>query len=302
MVNDAWHNAPPHPVFATLRRIDLRSSWYEVYQVAHETYAICEPKQFEEVFAFLLLGGERALLVDTGMGLEPILPIVRQLTLLPITVLNTHTHFDHIGGNWEFEHVLGFDTPQARAQQAGGERGQWAEQLQPQYLRGALPAGVDPATHVTRPFAFRGFVHDGSELALGGRAIEVLHAPGHSPDSIALFDRSNRLLLTADTFYEGPIYLNMRNSSLSDFARTTQRLAALAPNVDWLLPSHNAPRSSPAFLASLAAAAEQALQQTRGSANAVDPARNRYPDTMAGSAFREVAFDGFALWIKSLTV
>jgi glyoxylase-like metal-dependent hydrolase (beta-lactamase superfamily II) len=301
MVTDVWRSAPPHPVFAALQRIDVRSNWYEVYCVAPATYAICEPKQFEEVFAFVLLGDDRALLVDTGMGLEPIQPIVRQLTQLPVTVLNTHTHFDHIGGNWEFERVLCFDTPQARAQQAGGERELWAEQLQPKYLRGALPADVNPATHVTCPFAFSGFVRDGDVLALGGRAVEVIHAPGHSSDSIALFDRGHRLLLTADTFYEGPIYLNMRDSSLPDFAHTAHRLAALAPDVDWLLPSHNAPRSSPAFLAALAAAAEQAQRETQTGANPVNPTRNQYPDTMAEGAFREVAFDGFALWVKNLT-
>ncbi len=231
--------------------------WYAVYDLRPraDAFAICEPHHNEEVISFLLIGRERALLVDTGMGFVPIKPIVRRLTQLPITVLNTHSHFDHTGGNWEFDGVLTFDTPLARARQSDGERASWAGQLRADLFFRAPPAGLDPTTHTTRPYRIEAFVRDGESIDLGGRVFEVLHTPGHSADSIALLERGNRLLLTADTFYEGPIFLTNGDSDVADFARSTQRLAGLATEIDWLLPSHNAPLAPATYLAPLADAA-----------------------------------------------
>jgi glyoxylase-like metal-dependent hydrolase (beta-lactamase superfamily II) len=273
-----WRDAPPRPVFAGLKHIDDCGDWYAVYEVAPDTYALCEPRHEQEVISFLLTGATRALLVDTGMGVTPIRPVVERLTHLPVSVLNTHSHFDHIGGNWEFEEILGFDTPLARSRQEGGFQRTWAEQLQPGYVRGALPAGVDPATHSTRLFRYTGFVKEGDRIDLGARTLEIFHAPGHSSDSIAILDRGRRLLLTADTFYEGPIFLMLPDSGLPDLAATARKLAALTPHVNWLLPSHNAPRASPAFLPALSAAAESLL------------ARGARPGERA-------RFDGFSLWL-----
>jgi glyoxylase-like metal-dependent hydrolase (beta-lactamase superfamily II) len=72
-------------------------------------FAIYEPKQFEEVISYLILGERRALLFDTGLGVGKISTVVGRLTPLAVTVVNSHTHFDHVGGNAEFKDIWNHD-------------------------------------------------------------------------------------------------------------------------------------------------------------------------------------------------
>jgi glyoxylase-like metal-dependent hydrolase (beta-lactamase superfamily II) len=270
-----WRRDGLRPIFATLPRVSGCGDWFAVFDLGRDTFALCEPDHNEEVISFLLIGRERALLIDTGMGFVPIKPLAMRLTHLPISVLNTHTHFDHTGGNHEFDEIAAFETPLSRARQSDGERAAWAGQLTPEHVRGAWPAGVDPATFVTRPYRVTRWVSDGDVIDLGGRPLELLHTPGHSADSLSIVDHAQRQMLTADQFYEGPIYLTNQDSDVAAFTRSARRMASHAQRVDRLLPSHNTPIAAPGYLASLADAAEHvARSQTRGRA----------------------AFDGFEIW------
>jgi glyoxylase-like metal-dependent hydrolase (beta-lactamase superfamily II) len=260
-VTSDWRQAPQRAIFDTLTRIEGCGDWFAVYDLGRGAYALCEPDHYEEVISFLLIGAERALLVDTGMGFVPIRPIVERLTKLPVSVFNTHTHLDHTGGNYEFASVAAFDTPLARARQRDGERASWQSMLALADFRHAPPADVDLSSFSTRPYVIGAWVADGDCIDLGGRVLEVLHTPGHSADSIALLDRKNRMLLTADTFYEGPILLRNTDSDVAAFARSARRMAALMPDVDWLLPSHNAPLAPAWCLPRLADAAGRVARE-----------------------------------------
>ena len=192
-------------------RVDSSSDWFQVYDVAPGVFAISEPRQYEGVTSFLVVGSKRALLIDTGLGVAPIGDVVRGLTDRPVTVLNTHTHFDHAGGNGEFADVRNLDSPFSRASARGDvseaiaayARGSLAEER----ICGGLPKGVTSREYPLPTWQAAGFVTDGERLDLGGRALEVLRTPGHTPDSICLLDQENGLLFTGDTYYSGEIYL-----------------------------------------------------------------------------------------------
>ena len=96
----------PRAQYAGLERVEVADDWFEVYRVAPHVYAIHEPFQFQEVISYLILGQGGALMFDTGMGISRIRAVVEELTPLPVTVLNSHTHMDHVGGNAEFDRVL----------------------------------------------------------------------------------------------------------------------------------------------------------------------------------------------------
>lgn len=85
--------------------MQISDPWFEVYKVAPVTFAIYEPHQSEETISYLILGREKALLFDTGMGISDIRKVVEELTKLPVIVLNSHTHNDHVGGNWQFDTI-----------------------------------------------------------------------------------------------------------------------------------------------------------------------------------------------------
>jgi len=117
-----WCRALPRPEYRTLERVPVTDPWFEVYQVVPQVFAIYEPHQAEETISYLVLGEKQALLFDTGMGISDIRKVTSELTHLPIVVLNSHTHNDHVGGNWQFETVYGMDTDFTRADAKGSRQ------------------------------------------------------------------------------------------------------------------------------------------------------------------------------------
>lgn len=247
----AWCTNLPRTAYADLKRVDVETEWFEVWEAGTGVFAIYEPKQWQEVISYLVLGNERALLFDTGMGLSSISRITAQLTDLPVTVLNSHTHLDHIGGNAEFTSVLAMDTDFTRARTEGLENYRVRGELVPQALCDELPSGVTQDSYRTRPWAVTEAATDGQVIDLGGRELEILHIPGHTPDAIALLDADAGYLWTGDSFYEGPIWLFAPETDLDAYSTSVDRLASLAPDLTRLLPAHNSPVADPLRLIEL---------------------------------------------------
>jgi len=95
------------------------------------------------------------------------------------------------------------------------------------------------------------WVRDGEHIDLGGRELEVIFTPGHTPDSLSLLDRRRGLLFTGDTFYPGPIYLFTPETDFAAYAQSVARLAQLVAHIRLLLPGHNVPIAAPESLARL---------------------------------------------------
>jgi len=246
-----WCDSLPRPVYKTLERVPVRDDWFEVYRVAEGVFAISEPFQFQEVISYLVLGSKEALLFDTGMGMAPIAPVVKELTALPVTVLNSHTHFDHVGGNAEFARVLAMDTPYTRANTRGFAHEALKGEVAPEAFCRMPPAGFDAGAYRTRPWTATAFIKDGYRIDLGGRWLEVLHVPGHTPDAVAVLDAGGGLLLTGDTFYESTIWLVAPETDLAAYEASVDRLAALVPRLKKLLPAHNGAVAAPQRLLEL---------------------------------------------------
>jgi glyoxylase-like metal-dependent hydrolase (beta-lactamase superfamily II) len=255
-----WCAKLPRPDYAHLERVHAASTWFEVYRVDPGVYAIYEPHQWQEVISWLIVGSKRALLFDTGMGLEDIHAVVTSLTKLPIDVLNSHTHHDHVGDNWRFANILGVEDPFTQQNEAGYRHAEVAGEVKAESFCRAIPANIDTATYRVPRFHIGTVIHDGSRIELGDRTLEVLRIPGRAPDAIALFDRAHGLLFTGDTFYEGPIYVFGKGADLAAFSRSTTRLAALAPELRKVLASHNVAVSDPAVLVKLRDAADAVLR------------------------------------------
>jgi glyoxylase-like metal-dependent hydrolase (beta-lactamase superfamily II) len=248
-----WCRALPRPEYKALERVPITDPWFEVYKPAPGVFAIYEPHQAEETIGYLIVGQKRALLFDTGMGISDIKKVTAKLTKLPIIVLNSHTHDDHVGGNWQFDTVYGMDTDFTRTNAKGSREDAQAE-ITPDQICGSLPQGFDPKAYVTRPWKITAYMHDGERFDLGGQTIEVIATPGHTPDAISLIDRANGLLFTGDTYYPAPIWLFRPETDLDAYAASIRRLAALAPQVKLVLGAHNIPVAQPSVLAQLVTA------------------------------------------------
>jgi len=245
-----WCRPLPRPEYKSLERVPTTDPWFEVYKAAPGVFAIYEPHQSEETISYLILGKERALLFDTGMGISDIRKLTRELTPLPVIVLNSHTHNDHVGGNWQFDTIYGMDTEFTR-QNARGSTADAQEEIAPDQICGELPKGFDSKSYRTKPWKIAKYLHDGEAIDLGGRTIGVLSTPGHTPDAICLFDRANGLLFTGDTYYPAPIWLYRPETDLAAYKNSIARLAALAPQVKTVLGAHNIPVAAPSVLPKL---------------------------------------------------
>jgi glyoxylase-like metal-dependent hydrolase (beta-lactamase superfamily II) len=244
-----WCRKLPRPAYKKLERVKVSDPWFEVYRIRPGVFAIYEPQQSEEVISYLIIGRRRALLFDTGMGISDIRAVAEGLTSLPIIILNSHTHNDHIGDNWRFSEsqIYGMDTAFTRMNARGSKQDAQAE-IAASELCAPLPAGFDAKAYSTRAFRIGHWLHDGDKIDLGERVVEVIATPGHTPDSIALLDRQNGLLFTGDTYYPGPIFLYRPETDLNAYVRSMERLSALAPQLQLLLPAHNVPVAQPSEL------------------------------------------------------
>lgn len=239
---DKWWEILPRPVYASLDKVETSQPWFEVYRLPDGTYAIYEPGQFEEAMSYLVIGSEKAALIDTGTGIGDLRSLVEGLTELPVMVINTHTHWDHIGADRQFDDVRCFDHPECIAKLT---RGVGREKLMPSVTGDALwkplPEGFDALSFSIPPVEPTFTFQDGDRFDLGGRKLEVIHTPGHSPGSVCLLDRDNRVLFCGDTFFPGPLYAYSEDVDLDLYIESIDRLLAGIGDYDHLCAGHNDP-------------------------------------------------------------
>lgn len=249
----------PRPAYANYQKHEVSNDWFEVYEVEPGIWAIYEPFQWQEVISYLIVGADSAVLFDTGNGIGNIWSIVRQLTDKPIRVLNSHSHFDHIGGNYQFDNILSVSTPFSISKTRGLRNQEILLEVSPEALCQGLPQGVNGEEHQTRPYSISGVIEDGDVLDIGGRLLEVLHVPGHTDDAIALLDRDAGFLWSGDSFYQGPIWLFAPETDLASYEASVARMAALAPELKAVFPAHNTPKADPLLLIELQDKLDQVL-------------------------------------------
>jgi len=239
---------------------DKSDDWFVTRPLRAGVWLVAEPWH---VFCFLVAGADRAVLIDTGTGIADISAPVRRLTGLPVLVVNTHAHDDHRGGNVHFDEVAAHPVAVGRlaqpvpADRVGAYLAVAAEQiaayetaraLDDRYFHlftgdsrprplppgscaaGAATIGAGPAAS---PLA------DGDALDLGGRTLRVLHSPGHSPDSLCLFDERDGLLFVGDTLITGDFWAHTDDADLAAYVTSLRRLdAELTGQVARVLPAH----------------------------------------------------------------
>lgn len=233
-------------------------SWFATREHQPGVWLVAAPPH---VNCFLVTGRDRAVLVDSGLGIGDIGRSVADLTDLDVVVVNTHYHWDHVGGNDRFAdiaiHELGEENlrrgpdpatlesyvpyVQRTLERFGEFRatdeelfGFLADETTPR----PLPEGFDLHTWSIAPTIPTRLLRDADELDLGGRTLRVLHTPGHTSDSICLLDERNGLLFGGDTYNTGPIYAHLHDSDVNAFARSTAHVADLADAVAFVYVAH----------------------------------------------------------------
>ena len=213
--------------------IETAENWYEVQTLEDGVTHIQEPHilPFYRCNIWLVCGRERDLLIDSGSGLVSLCEQVPTLRGRPLLAIATHCHFDHIGSHHEFDERA--IHPLEAQYLAAPERE--AILIDPFATTGMFsalpPGGFDPAKYEILPAPATRLIEDGDTIDLGDRHFEVLHTPGHSPGSIALWEAESAVLFSGDTVYDGPLITDAWHSSADDYVRSMERLLTLPVRV-----------------------------------------------------------------------
>lgn len=186
----------------------------------------------EMVRCFLIVGQTRAMLLDTGAEACDLMALIRPVTPLPLLVLHTHGDGDHTANDGLFSDIYAHP----------------AEFPVIRRFRPELKSHLHPITGV-------------SSFDLGGRILQVIETPGHTPGSICLLDRENRILFSGDTVSYGPVFLFGDHRDIHTYRNTLHQLME-SGGFDTVYPCHNTCPVSLTVIPSLMAAVDGALDGT----------------------------------------
>ena len=212
---------------------------FHIYYDAHSKGA--------SAWMHLIVGQERALLIDTAFGIGDLRGLVETLTDKPVDVVNTHFHGDHSAGNGQFETVFihKYDIPYLEMSEKAENR--------------LLPA---PGTYREEDIIpLRSAKHiameDGFVFRLGeGHEVEVVHMPGHAAGGCMLLDRKYNLLFSGDAVVFTPTLIIGRFPApyypeyltVTAFRDALKKALPRCKNVKKLYTGHSVQGISPVYL------------------------------------------------------
>lgn len=215
--------------------------WFTMEQIAPDTWRLSEYRHWEETHCYLLLGRDRGLVIDTGLGIGDIREPLEALTDMPLTAVATHVHWDHVGGHRHFPafyaHALELPWLQgAYPQPVEAVRAMVADRCR-------LPEGFDVNAYQLFQGTPAALLADGDEIGLGGRSLRVLHTPGHSPGHMCFYEADRGWLFTGDLVYRGELLAFFPSTDPAAYLQSLERTAALP--VKRVLPGHHDPDPPP---------------------------------------------------------
>lgn len=242
------------------------SDWFTVERIDNDTYVISEEQHWEETHCYLLCGSQIAVLIDTGLGVENIKTIVDQLTQLPVHVITTHCHWDHIGSHHCFDYIA-------------------VHVLEKEWLSGhfPLPLEVVKKNLTLKPCRFPDGFHlddyqifqgtpqqlfsDHDILSFGNRQLQVIHTPGHSPGHCCFYEADRGYLFSGDLIYKGCLDAFYPTTNPMQFYQSVEKVKQLT--IKKVLPAHHDLQIIPSIIADICQAFkslddQQLLKQGNG--------------------------------------
>ncbi len=211
---------------------------FTIYKIRPDIFLVRERACFEDVNCYLFIGKDKALLFDTGLGFGNIKEVVMGLTKLPIIVLNSHTHYDHIGGNYLFDSIIGINTDFSKNNTKGMTHEAIYSFYKQAYTFSSSLLPCIPSDYFIFPFLANKFMDTNEKIELGELTLEIIKTPGHTPDGICLFDKKDSLLFSGDIINKGALFLHLSESDFNDFFISIEKLTTIRQFIKFVMPSH----------------------------------------------------------------
>ena len=209
--------------------------WFTIEKVDEDTYIISEYRHWEETHCYLLNGTGRSLLIDTGLGICNISEIVRELTDKPVTAVATHIHWDHIGGH---KYYPDFYVHEKELDWLNGGFPQPLEMIKEYVVdRCDLPDGYDVNTYEFFQGTPAKILYGDECIDIGGRKIDVLHTPGHSPGHMCFWEEEKGYLYTGDLVYKDTLTAWFPSTDPGAYLQSLEKVAELPAKR--ILPAHH---------------------------------------------------------------
>ena len=220
------HTPPVFEKFDEGENVKWFNDWYTIEQIAPNVYAIGEPRYWQRNYNYLIIGEKEALLFDAGPGVRDINEVVKSLTALPYSVAFSHLHFDHLGNGHTFPKVLMADLPHIK------------ERTKDDIFQPTRKEHLGHTEHIdAHKIKVDKWLKPNEIIDLGARKLQVIYTPGHTTESISLYDKKNKILFTGDWFLE-ELLPAFSNSSMKEFLKTTEMVLCRMPKDIKMYPAH----------------------------------------------------------------
>ena len=211
------------------------NDWFTINRIDTDTYIISEYRHWEETHCYLLNGKKRSLLIDTGLGICDISEEVKKLTDNKVTAVATHIHWDHIGGH---KYYPDFYAHKAELNWLSGQFPLSIDTIRKMVAdRCDLPNGYDVNSYELFQGTPARVLSDGDVIDLGGRIIEVLHTPGHSPGHMCFLEKKRGYLFTGDLVYKDKLFAYYPSTDPEAYLNSLEKIAVL--DIEKVFPGHH---------------------------------------------------------------
>lgn len=213
------------------------SDWFRITEVEKGIFAIEEPGHVQ---SYLVNGVTHSALLDTGMGFRNIRNAIAPLLRENVVVLNTHWHYDHVGGNALFKEI-GIAETEAQLLESD-----WSSQtLRAVYVEPCLSEGMQfPGGFAPEKYSIQGTkatfcIGEGSRFNLGDRVLEAIATPGHTHGSMSFLDSATHSLFCGDfVIYNGPLYAHFEDSDFNEYLDSLDKLLNCFDRFNLMYPAH----------------------------------------------------------------
>ena len=217
----------------------VSDQYFSVEKITSNVYLIKEIFNVSDNVCNIWLskGSSLDVIIDTGLGIWNLPEFLKSKGLIgskPHMAVATHIHFDHTGGLHQFE------TTAIHADEFDDMRGGNAVNMVT-YLKedGISPeVNYDVKDFRVKPVTASRILNDGDIIDQGDHQLQIIHLPGHTKGSIALYDNHDNHLFIGDVLYDGMLIDFVPTSSVQEYIDSCKQLMELAPSVDMVFPGH----------------------------------------------------------------